>query len=892
MNARFAEACREKHLELEGFENRIFLDNVNDGRTLNHIALTCEEDIFIGVFFDGTNNNKYRDTPGFTHSNVARLYEVYPGMTARQTPPTFRPRVNPDGSTSPRPIFPDEPFRPASVPANKLQYHRKIYVPGVGTPMPDVGDTGAGLHKTLGLAFAGLSQLRIDWALLQLCNQVHAAVFGAPLQDSVRVDTLMRSYRKHHDPLNPPLPEDDPVARAVLLMGPQRATVEGLRELDDWMQRQLGHYDAGLFQDTLKAYVARLGAILTQRGRTKPTLRKIRLSVFGFSRGAGEARAWVNLLQKHIGHTLCGIPLQVDFLGLFDTVASVGMAQSVPYANGHFTWAAGDNLCVPGSVRRCVHLVAAHEVRGSFPLDSVCQGEMLPFNCKEIVYPGVHSDVGGGYPPGDQGRAQDDSRKLSQITLAQMYREARMAGVPLAPASAMDAPKARNFAIHPQLRDDFNAYVEATRTDRLPPDDGPVAPWAPGGAAVLPVRQDPSGTAANTGTGAGTGKKSRQAAPPMFPTETQPREPLIWLIRRHGGYLLQWRKALLNQAGGAAGLPQVLGSTVVTRFQDREDIRGAEEELRKELAFLRSDDPEKFKQVDDPLLSKIPTNEQAAVQAIIDLVKGLRKRALGKNPTFAVARALAYYLTVWLANGSIESVMREKQNQWDQWVEKAWNETLTPQAVTDVHPLFEDYVHDSRAWFKMLFRTDVAQLAADDEDWFVFGGREAERRERIAELEKKAADLKADGARPTDPALQQCAQALAQLRQEGAPLMMGGREPYRMCGYLRHRRVYQSGVRFESARWSAADARKEHARQLAASRDRRLAAEQARHAAEVQRINDESQRITRENRLSSAEQAEAQATLRARMAREKADHADRMQTIQEETATPATPATT
>lgn len=69
MNVRFSESSRESPLELMGPEIKVFNDSVTDGRTQKELALTCQKDIFIGVFFDGTNNNKFRDTPGFAHSN-------------------------------------------------------------------------------------------------------------------------------------------------------------------------------------------------------------------------------------------------------------------------------------------------------------------------------------------------------------------------------------------------------------------------------------------------------------------------------------------------------------------------------------------------------------------------------------------------------------------------------------------------------------------------------------------------------------------------------------------------------------------------------------------------------------------------------------------------------
>jgi hypothetical protein len=78
MNVRFAEPCRANPMDFEGAEWDVFGANIRDGRAQKELALTCQKDIFIGVFFDGTNNNKYRDTLGFSHSNVARLYEVCP----------------------------------------------------------------------------------------------------------------------------------------------------------------------------------------------------------------------------------------------------------------------------------------------------------------------------------------------------------------------------------------------------------------------------------------------------------------------------------------------------------------------------------------------------------------------------------------------------------------------------------------------------------------------------------------------------------------------------------------------------------------------------------------------------------------------------------------------
>ncbi|WLE62858.1 DUF2235 domain-containing protein [Burkholderia plantarii] len=157
----------------------------------------------------------------------------------------------------------------------------------------------------------------------------------------------------------------------------------------------------------------------------------ISVAVFGFSRGATEARAFVRELLSHcvdkdgqrcwLDKGLRRIPLRITFMGLFDTVASVGGPGL------HLGWAA--ELAIPPEVERCVHYVAAHEVRQAFPLDSVRVGRTFPANCEEVVYPGVHADVGGGYASDQQGR----SNLLARIPLRHMYAEALKAGVPLLP---------------------------------------------------------------------------------------------------------------------------------------------------------------------------------------------------------------------------------------------------------------------------------------------------------------------------------------------------------------------------------------------------------------------------------------------------------------------------
>lgn len=760
MNVRFAEALiRDNPLKFDGYEGDVFEKSTRDGRTDKQLQLTCEKDVYIGVFFDGTNNNKYRDTPNFSHSNVARLYEAYPGTPAMQTPlPPTQEDVY--GRTKTRAVFRDEAFKPSNIDAIDFPYYRKIYIPGVGTPMLDVGDTGTVIQKTGGLAMALLGQVRLDWALLQLINQVHAAIMGKAISPSVDMRPLYKEVGK----------KTSYVAKMVGFIPAMIAEYKLEKPLDEVlaeMYSKVGQYDKEAFNSLLASYVEKLKiALLKRKGNNiKPTIRKIRLSVFGFSRGSAEARAWVNMVNAHFNTaTFEGIQLQIDFLGIFDTVASVGLAQSTPHFEGHGAWADNGMMEIPGNVKRCAHLVAAFEVRGSFPLDSVCRSGVLPVNCKEIVYPGVHSDVGGGYPPNDQGRAlgegaAGDAKKISQIPLAQMYREARMAGVPLASTSEMLGYRLRNFAIDKDLKADFNAYVAATRTGTIPATNGV-------GQADF-VR--------------------------MFPTETQPREDLFRIMRHHAGILLRWRKGMLSQTGGVAVTVDVTKLTASSRFQDREDLSGAEAELKKEIAFLNNKSTDKFKTVDDVFFDKY------LYQISDDVARG--SISVGFALKSPYVPALLYALSLGI-KGSVEAVMKEKQHQWDTWLREEWHRNIeTPSAVDR---LFKNYVHDSRAWFKALMCSDTEELAADDETWFTLGGYDSIRNSRRKQLTQQIQD--ATYYRATiDPKnkktlfenqemIDSRKNALKKLEETGAPLLRGAREPYRMWGYVRHRKIYENGV--------------------------------------------------------------------------------------------------
>jgi len=346
---------------------------------------SCTAQLHIGIFFDGTGNNKTLDYDSRAvstrrHSNVVKLFNTFPDRQGNG--------------------------------------YYKYYIPGVGTPFPEIGDSG---ENPLSGGMAWNGENRIIWAFTRLLNTPQHYVLKTLLLDdemSARVTGNMAS---------------------VTNFGLMRR--HGLK---DWQEK--------------------LAASLKNK---KPYIELINLSVFGFSRGAAEARAFCNWLFEVCepvggGWKFAGIPIRVAFMGIFDTVASVGIPNTLnnSLAEGHQSWA-DDNMQIHPAVERCVHFVAGQEVRASFPLDSVRIGGVYPSNAKEVMYPGAHSDLGGGYEANAVGIAPIIANEIARIPGSQMYKEARLAGVPVFSWEQLPGSFQADFLVSPETASDYNAYVTA-----------------------------------------------------------------------------------------------------------------------------------------------------------------------------------------------------------------------------------------------------------------------------------------------------------------------------------------------------------------------------------------------------------------------------------------------
>jgi hypothetical protein len=148
-----------------------------------------------------------------------------------------------------------------------------------------------------------------------------------------------------------------------------------------------------------------------------------RVFIFGFSRGAATARALANLICKspgipesveiecpkadslrvmviEKGETMfkdvvtkmrtngqpVGDPCKIEFLGLWDTVASTGIPTN---KIDLFDWT------IPPGVKKVCHLVSLDELRSTF--DVVLVDQSSECEVEEVWFPGAHSNVGGGH---------------------------------------------------------------------------------------------------------------------------------------------------------------------------------------------------------------------------------------------------------------------------------------------------------------------------------------------------------------------------------------------------------------------------------------------------------------------------------------------------------------
>ena len=362
---------------------------------------TCAIPLQIMIGFDGTNNNMERDLPDRAHSNVARLFGAHPSIDAKGD-------------------------------LNKVG-HYSYYIPGVGTPFPENLEWR---ESADGKAQGKGTRERVLMGIASVFNAVHR-------------------YLQNKQPLLSGL------ALTEFIQEKGRYSGGGA---SSWGKQQLTK-DVYLDLHHSLEYAFRIAAS-HKPAPGKLGLGPIDVHVFGFSRGAMQAVAFCHEFALAFPKgTLCGVPISIKFLGLMDCVASVGYADTgsrmglLP-VHGHSDEGFWVTKSLPGCVKKAVHFVAAHEQRSAFPLDMVQGADMDTY-----VYPGVHSNVGGGYGLNAQGRAPTDDLLLSQIPLIHMHRLASSYGVPLLPYPYMDGAGQKDFALDGALVTAWNKFMLAMDYD-------------------------------------------------------------------------------------------------------------------------------------------------------------------------------------------------------------------------------------------------------------------------------------------------------------------------------------------------------------------------------------------------------------------------------------------
>ena len=114
----------------------------------------CCQSMHISLFFDGTNNNDNNDTRKNHPSNIAKLYHAS--------------------------IQDDE--------AKGSGYY-SYYIPGVGTPFPEVGELD---YSEAGLKYATGGEDRINWALVSVADAMYSALAGVPLSQDDRAKAVTK----------------------------------------------------------------------------------------------------------------------------------------------------------------------------------------------------------------------------------------------------------------------------------------------------------------------------------------------------------------------------------------------------------------------------------------------------------------------------------------------------------------------------------------------------------------------------------------------------------------------------------------------------------------------------------------------------------------------------
>lgn len=147
----------------------------------------------------------------------------------------------------------------------------------------------------------------------------------------------------------------------------------------------------------------------------------LQINIYGFSRGAASARYFSNLIRESyedpetgkirymtdsfkFKHKLQPCQVQIGFIGIFDTVVSVGLKQD----NDAKEWKQeitqpnpSGAVPEPPKSYKVVHIAASNEARTFFSLYDIHSSMEKGYGV-EFRIPGCHTDIGGGLGVGEE----------------------------------------------------------------------------------------------------------------------------------------------------------------------------------------------------------------------------------------------------------------------------------------------------------------------------------------------------------------------------------------------------------------------------------------------------------------------------------------------------------
>ena len=297
----------------------------------------------------------------------------------------------------------------------------RAYVPGLGTYFKDIGDPGT----DDGLAFGKFGEPRLKWAM----EKIEASIANHPLANVTGIDISLFGFSR-----------GAALARAFAIRIQERCK----KSAGAWTWSQ-GGFEARLYFMGLFDTVASVGLPASTSINSGLIAKKIVSLDHGLRTRRHDPD---NGLQPMVGGPRLGIA--------FGELAGADPTPGI--MDGHGSWA--NNLRVPEMALKCVHFASAHEMRNSFPLDSVREGSRSPGNAEEFWAPGVHSNVGGGYRPSEGGRSNLPKDALSLTALIPMYDAGLAAGVPF--GAKTDPRSGADFDVSSELFRSFNHYIRVT----------------------------------------------------------------------------------------------------------------------------------------------------------------------------------------------------------------------------------------------------------------------------------------------------------------------------------------------------------------------------------------------------------------------------------------------